>query len=584
MKINLVNENFTSDYVENLLRARGVEDIELFMRPTDDCLQSPLGLKGITMGAILFRRMVHDKRRILVIVDADTDGYCSSALIYQYIKRLEPECPVDWWLHEGKQHGLNDHIERLMESDIHYDLVIVPDAGTNDGEFFDKLGEIGTLCLIMDHHQKDSTIPLSDNAVIINNQISPGYYNKDLVGTGVTWQFCRYIDMLEGTSYADDYADLAALATISDMGSMLSLENRYLYVKGFAANSIKNDFLKALLIKQAYSITGKTSPSWEEVVAAITPTAIAFYIVPLINAMIRVGTMAEKERMFNAFLDGSTMVPSGKRGARDTLERIDIESARECANAKAKQNRIKEQAAANIEIKIFNNDLLANKVLLVELDDEDDFPSELNGLIANYLADKYQRPTIVVRRNNEGELKGSMRGLNDSELKDFRQALFDTGLPTYCSGHANAAGLGVRATDAPALIERLNQILAPINFSEGSYDVNFIRSATSSDLRQLIISLSKASHLWGQNNNEALIYITNIPLTSIRVMGQNKDTLKIEANGISYMKFKATELIDQLSLNENDHINVVGRANLNSWGGNITPQIFIDDYEIIKGE
>lgn len=582
MKVNLINENFDSDYVESLLRARGVEDIDLFMRPTDDCLQEPSALKNIGMGAALFRRVVHAHGRILVIVDSDLDGYSSAAIICQYIKCLEPECAVEWWLHEGKQHGLQDHIERLTDSNIHYDLIICPDASTNDKEFHDQLDTIGIPCLVCDHHIQE--LPSSNNAIIINNQTSPNYINKDLTGAGVTWQFCRYVDGLEGTNYAADFIDLAATGVIGDMGSMLSLENRYLFVNGLTAATIKNNFLKALLTKQAYSITGKSDPSWTELTGALTPISIAFYIVPLINAIIRVGTQAEKERMFEAFIDGSRMVPSGKRGARGALERLDIESARECANAKAKQNRIKEQAAEQIEIKIFNNDLLANKVLLVELDDDDNFPSELNGLIANYLADKYQRPTMVVRRNTEGELKGSARGLNDSELKDFRQTLLDTELMTLASGHANAFGCGIRASDVPALIERLNSNLAAIDFGVGSYDINFVRAANSSDLRSLIISLAKANKLWGQSNNEPLIYISEVPLTSMRVMGQNKDTLKIEYNGISYMKFKATDLIDQLTLNENDRINIVGRANLNTWGGNVTPQIFIDDYEIVKGD
>ena len=33
----------------------------------------------------------------------------------------------------------------------------------------------------------------------------------------------------------------------------------------------------------------------------INPMTVAFYIVPLINAMIRVGTQEEKERLFWAF-------------------------------------------------------------------------------------------------------------------------------------------------------------------------------------------------------------------------------------------------------------------------------------------
>lgn len=85
--------------------------------------------------------------------------------------------------------------------------------------------------------------------------------------------------------------DLAALGIVGDMGSMLSLENRYIVYTGLDINHIKNDFFKCLLNKQAYSITGKQSASWQEIVNKLNPICIAFYIVPLINALIRVGTM-----------------------------------------------------------------------------------------------------------------------------------------------------------------------------------------------------------------------------------------------------------------------------------------------------
>jgi hypothetical protein len=34
MKINLINDNFTDNYVENLLKARGVENVEDYFKPT----------------------------------------------------------------------------------------------------------------------------------------------------------------------------------------------------------------------------------------------------------------------------------------------------------------------------------------------------------------------------------------------------------------------------------------------------------------------------------------------------------------------------------------------------------------------
>ena len=29
-------------------------------------------------------------------------------------------------------------------------------------------------------------------------------------------------------------------------------------------------------------------------------------------------------------------------------------------------------------------------------------------------------------------------------------------------------------------------------------------------------------------------------------------------------------------------LNIVGRCNKNEWGGNVTPQLFIEDYDVIK--
>ena len=64
-------------------------------------------------------------------------------------------------------------------------------------------------------------------------------------------------------------------------------------------------------------------------------------------------------------------------------------------------------------------------------------------------------------------------------------------------------------------------------------------------------------------------------------MGAKKDTLKIEKNGIAYLKFHANDMIEQLNKCNEIKMNVVGHANINEWMGNQTPQIFIEDWEII---
>lgn len=361
--------------------------------------------------------------------------------------------------------------------------VVLPDAGSNDYEYIEQLGKEGIECLILDHHIVEPDTKFSSYSVIINNQLSPNYNNKDLCGAGVTWQFCRFMDSFYNTNYANEFIDLAALGIVSDMMSMLSLENRYIVHTGL--NHINNYFFKALCEKQSFSMGGK-----------VTPITVAFYITPLINAMIRAGAEDEKQRCFQAFINGHEMVESHKRGAKGTFEEVAIESARECTNARAKQNRILDKAVEQLEIKIHKYNLLENKILFIRLDDED-FPPELNGLCAMKLATKYQKPTIVARLNDEGEIKGSSRGLNESELKSFKDFMDESGYFTFTAGHDNACGIGILDKNLSDFHTYANQKLADIDFGESWYEVNFERIAADSDIRDLIVDIAAHEDLWG---------------------------------------------------------------------------------------
>ncbi len=358
----------TDNYTIELLRARGVEDIEYFLNPTKEhSLQSWEDLddmKDCVAGMIATLNL--DKPRFALVVDCDVDGFTSAAILYQYIKDVKPNAEIDYYLHDGKQHGLSDTYNKILDKDYHYSLCLVPDAGSNDFEYIEKLGEHLTPTLILDHHIIEDVDKISDWCFIVNNQASPNYKNKDLSGAGVTYQFCRALDNYLECDEASKYIDLAALGICADMMSALSEENQYFWHEGFT--HINNFFFKTLCEKQEYSMGGK-----------INPTTVAFYIVPMINAMIRVGTMDEKDRLFRAFINGEELVPSGKRGAKGTMEKVAIESARECTNAKAHQDKKKNEIVERLEIKIAKHDLLENKILFIRLDDDDDFPAELNG-------------------------------------------------------------------------------------------------------------------------------------------------------------------------------------------------------------
>lgn len=574
MKTKLVNENFTANYLDNLLVARGLdtENLDYFYNvPDDSALSNPKLLDNINEGYVLLLEHIHMGSRIALVVDSDVDGFTSSAIIYQYIKKIRPDIEIDYYLHGGKGHGLSDLIEDILHSEKEYHLVILPDAGSNDDTYHSLLKEQGIECLVLDHHIVEADTQMIDNTVIINNQSSSDYPNKDLSGAGVTWQFCRYIDEKAGFDYANDFIDLAALGIVSDMMSVLNLENRYIIHTGFL--NVKNYFFQCLCDKQSFSMGNK-----------ITPMTVAFYITPLINAMIRVGSMEEKERLFLAFIDGHEMVPCNKRGAKGTLEEVAIESARECTNARAKQNRTLDKAIDELEIKIHKYDLLENKILFMKLEEED-FPPELNGLIAMKLAAKYQRPAIVARLNDEGEVKGSLRGLNESELTSFKNFLEESNYFEFTAGHDNAAGCGILDRNIEPFLAYANKELADVDFGENFYEVNFERMASSSDLSNLIFELMDKEDIYGQHNDEPLIHITNLNVTmeEIRLMGKNQDTIKIEKNGVAYMFFKCKNRLEDFKQYNEMTIDLVGKPNINNWMGNITPQIFVTDFEISDG-
>ena len=572
MKVNLVNENFQQDYLQNLLAARGVKDIKEFLQPSVSVLNEPTNLDNMREGALLLDSVLKKKdSKILIVVDSDVDGYTSAAIIYDYIHFISQDQNIAFILHEHKQHGLQDHYEALLNSNLVYDLIILPDSSSNDYEYHEGIGARGTKFLVLDHHEIDDNQKISQYTCLINNQTSPRYTNKELTGAGVTWQFCRYCgEQLHKNTYYRDLIDLAALGVCGDMGSVLDLENRFIMKTGFS--NICNYFFKSAIDKQSFSMNGE-----------VNPTTVAFYIVPMMNALIRVGTMEEKQRLFMGLIDGHRLVPCNKRGAAGTMEEVAIESLRECTNAKAKQNRIVDQMVGKLEQKIFKHDLLNNKILFIRLEDDDDFPAEINGLLAMKLAARFKHPTIVARLNDEGYDRGSIRNVADCELVDLKAFLNESGYFEYVQGHANAAGASILDSNLRSFHEYANEKLEAIDFNEGAYDVNFIRKADDNDIPQLIAELAEYPEAWGQKNPEPFIFITDLFVdpSDIRIMGANKDTLKITHNGIAYMKFHATDMIERLNKCNEIKINLVGRANLNEWQGTVTPQIFIENYEVI---
>ena len=571
MKYKLIakpNKNYSP--MQQILVNRGIDvkDIEHYLKTSDADILNPDLLDNMIEGVKRLISAIKNQEKIFLIVDCDADGFTASAALVNYIYKVFPSAMdlLSIQLHEGKEHGIEEKwLEEIVANE--YKLVICPDASSNDYNQHKFLKDNGIDVLVLDHHDAEE---VSENAIIINNQLSD-YPNKTLSGVGIVYKFCSKIDELMKIKEADTILDLVSLGMIADMMDMRNFETKHLIQKGLTR--IENPFFKALVERQAYSI-GET----------VTPIGVAFYIAPLINATIRVGTQNEKEVMFKAMLNHCAydMIPSTKRGEKGKTETIVTQAVRNATNVRNRQKKARDNGFEYVEQIIAANNLDKNKIIVVQV--SEDLDKNLTGLIANQLMAKYQKPVLLVRETDEGLLQGSARGYDKSELKDLKSFLLESGFMEYAEGHAAAMGVGIYKDKVNALVDYSNTVLANYDFS-ACYDVDY--EYMSNDFKaQDIIDIGSMKSLWGKGVDEAMVVIKGIKITSnnIILMSANKNpTIKITLqNGTSLIKFGASQSeFESLKSSGYTEIDVIGTCAINEWQGMITPQILIKDYEVV---
>lgn len=587
MKYKLISQTQYSNPIDQILHNRGIEDVYKYEHTTIADVNPPtaFGEDKMRAAAEMLARNINNNSKTIIIVDPDVDGNTASALLLNYLYNFYPNWvkSIDWFFHDGKQHGLNDCVDYILDKD--YKFVLCPDAGSNDRDECATLQKYDIDVLILDHHDFDRENPY---ATIINNQLGYSQYpNKALSGVGVVWQFCRYLDSVMETNVADRYLDLVAIGNCGDMMSMLSAETKAIIHEGL--KEITNPFIYSMAQKNAFKLGSK-----------ITPIGAAFYIVPLLNAIQRSGTAEEKELVFKSMLqfEAFTQVPSTKRGHKlGDMETIVEQAIRTCTNVKNRQTKVQDSAVAALETKIQEEGLLDKcKVLILLLDENFNVPAEVRGLIANKFMAKYQRPCCILTKGEEysGQTMdgyryetvyaGSARGCTLSGIDDFKQVCLDSECVDFAIGHPNAFGLKIAEASLPQFIKYMNEALKDMS-DEPIYYVDYIFNGQNVD-GNILITISDMDNYWGTDLDEALIAIEGLKVTPqmVDVYRKTTNTIKISLNnGVSLMKFNADEeLCDKLTTNNTGYMemDIIGKCNKNEWNGNITPQVFIEDFNI----
>ena len=563
---------------QTILLNRGIENWKRYLNLNEDCIHDFNLLKNIDKAVSCFIKHIENKSRIHIIVDSDVDGYTSASMVYRYIKQLGENINVTYSLHTKKQHGISEDIEIPKDCE----LLIIPDAGSNDIEQCKELVEKGIDVIILDHHICDKE---NDFAIVVNNQMCD-YPNKNFCGAGIVYKFLKAIDEELWEDYADKMLDIVALGNISDVMDMRECETRYYVDLGLS--KIRSKLFKALIEKQSYSMNG-----------VVNITSVQFYVTPILNSMIRVGSAEDKDLLFRAFIETDEVFKYKKRGeTEESDEDIYTRAARLCYNAKNRQGKEVQKGVDAIDELIQEKEMYKDKVMFINVSDI--LGETLTGLVAIKIAEKYNRPCLLLRRQKvreDGSLYygGSCRNFDNSPIESLKDFLDSTGTFEFVQGHDNAAGISIPRENVTKSIELCNERLTDVDFQK-YFNVDF--DMECDDLSVAFIkAIDEMKDIFGQGIKEPLVHIKNIPIWSENffVMGKNSNSWKvINDEGYAFVKFNVDVDKDEVLQIYNSNldreeeyslgsIDVVGTVSINNYNNILTPQIIIKDYIFSKG-
>lgn len=577
--IKLISENPDLNNVKKtVLTNRGIRNVEEYItlgtRNLHDFML--LGEEILKNAYDLLQWAIKNESPIFILVDTDTDGYCSAAILYSYITKNIGYKNVEYILNQGKIHGLTQKVvEYLYEKPM--GLLFIPDAGSNDVEFCKNISEKHNI-VILDHHDQDVENPY---AVVINPKTSD-YPNKNLCGAAVVYKFLQYVDDEYFEVWANQYLDLIAVAMVADVMDLRNLESRFLVTRGLM--NIENKFLKAIIEKNAFYISNTNCPNAIDV---------AFYISPAINACIRIGTTEDCEILFRAFVedDRGETFKYKPRKSKNNLEPKEIDEeyythvTRNCLNLKGKQDRVCEKEMERIVEHIGNDN---SKIVVLN---ESDFVPELMGVLANKITNQIKKPVILLRDISDQEhpnlFSGSGRNYKNSYVYNLKEDVSHSGLVEKAAGHSSAFGIEIIGKNVSRLKDYFNDLYENVDTTKTYYVDYWLNGGIPFSLIQ---NINEMKALFSNFVEEPYIACDNIDITmediEIKISSSGNKWFSFTKDSIEYVKFKLSENDKVLELVENlfdtDSLvfDVVGKTKVNIFGGKITPQFIIDDYDV----
>lgn len=562
--------------VTKILENRGIKNVPMFLNPTKSCLEDNHLLDNIDLAVDIFLKHMNNNSKVTILQDCDCDGVTSAALMIQYINDNFPSISVDYIIHDNKEHGL-DNKSMLEIEQKKPDLLIIPDAGSNDLRQLKTLKSAGIDVIVLDHHDESKKVTrlksiyklenLNDFAVIVNNQMSSKVKDKSMTGVGIVYKFCSVVDERLKRDTVNKYLDLVALGMIADSCDLTQLQTRYLVLEGIKQTqngTNYNKFISELVKSQAYSLHNKA-----------TILGISFYIAPLVNALIRLGTKEDKEIMLKAFLNLSEKAIIKIRGKGEVEVSVQEQARRLCESYKRKQQKMTGDYTEILKEQI--NEFGLNEYPVICCKADKSFEKTFTGLIANKITSMYSKPCLLLRDCND-ILMGSARGFDKSHIKDIKDFCLQTKLFDLAEGHPNACGVTIKKDNISKFYEYLSQQ----NFDNTlnyTVDAVFNEKSLTAEVIQSIFALSD---VWGTNIEEPLCLLKlKCPIDGgFTVLGNEKNTIKLTFHNIEIIKFRSSEneYNEIKNLGKMVEFTIVGKFSVNEYNGKKTPQVIVENW------
>jgi single-stranded-DNA-specific exonuclease len=545
---NLARELQVAPVVAALLMARGYDDAEAaykFLNPSFEQLHEPTLLRGINVAADRIFRAIDGNEKILIWGDYDVDGTTGTVVLRKALEILGAKTGFHVPHRFTEGYGLN--IPALEKAKAEgFSLVITVDCGITAFEPIAWAQANGLDVIVTDHHlTREGNLPAA-LSVVNPNQAECPYPDKNLAGVGVAFKLAHALLRERGReNLVKSFLKVVAIGTIADIMNLTG-ENRAIVSLGLRDLPLaKNHGLRALMETAACT-------------SQMTAYDIGFRLAPRINAAGRM---------------------DAARAVVELFEAPDFDRARVLAEHLDSRNRERQTIQKQItELALGEIPQSADNPHFVVVAGEG-WHRGVIGLAASKIAEKLHRPAIVISLEN-GVGHGSARSIKPYHLLDGLDSCAD--LFEQYGGHAQAAGMKIKAENVAELRQKLNEHCASCLRAEDFIpEIRVDAQLSAASLNLDLVRELKRLEPFGAGNPRPIFATGDLILQGEPLVMKEKH-LKLRLVDRERRQFEAVwwngvEASKNQNLRPRTKVEIAYAPEINVWQGNTRLQLVIED-------